>query len=148
MTDARVRGAEVRGAEVRGAEVREAQVTGVPVAEVPVAEAQAAEARDFAEEYFAAAVDTDHGRHAALFADDALVHDDGRSHRGLAAVRRWHGEVPAVVYDLREVTGTAAACRAVAAVSGDFPGSPVTLRFTFERDARGKITLLDIEPAT
>jgi hypothetical protein len=140
MTDARV-----RGAEVRGAEVREAQV---PVAEVPVAEAQAAEARDFAEEYFAAAVDTDHGRHAALFADDALVHDDGRSHRGLAAVRRWHGEVPAVVYDLREVTGTAAACRAVAAVSGDFPGSPVTLRFTFERDARGKITLLDIEPAT
>ncbi|MFE6411039.1 nuclear transport factor 2 family protein [Streptomyces sp. NPDC057837] len=105
------------------------------------------DARDFAARYFAAAAGGDQERYAALFADDAVVHDDGRTHRGLAAVRRWRGEVPAVAYDLREVTGTAGACRAVAAVSGDFPGSPVTLRFAFERDARGKITLLDIEPA-
>ncbi|WP_374204439.1 hypothetical protein [Streptomyces pseudogriseolus] len=49
-------------------------------------------------------------------------------------------------YDVREVTGTAAACRAVAEVSGDFPGSPVTLHFAFERDARGRITRLEITP--
>ncbi|MFI8215541.1 nuclear transport factor 2 family protein [Streptomyces sp. NPDC085932] len=106
------------------------------------------DAQRWAAEYFAAAADTDHERYAALFAEDAVVHDEGRTHRGIAAVRRWRGEVPAVAYDLREAAGTAAACRAVAEVSGDFPGSPVTLRFTFERDARGKITLLDIEPVT
>ncbi len=105
-------------------------------------------AQDFTADYFAAAADADHERYAALFADDAVVHDDGRSHRGIAAVRRWRDEVPEVVYGVREVAGTAGACRAVADVSGDFPGSPVTLRFAFERDARGKITLLDIEPAT
>ncbi|MFJ3445391.1 nuclear transport factor 2 family protein [Streptomyces sp. NPDC086081] len=105
-------------------------------------------AQDFAAAYFAAAADADHERHAALFADDAVVHDDGRSHRGIAAVRRWHAEVPDVTYRVREVTGTAGACRAVADISGDFPGSPLTLRFAFERDARGKITLLDIAPAS
>ncbi|MER6694511.1 nuclear transport factor 2 family protein [Streptomyces minutiscleroticus] len=102
--------------------------------------------RTFVEEYFAAATDPDHERYFALFGDDAVVHDDGRTHRGLAAVRRWRGEVPSVRYDLREVTGPAAACGAVAEISGDFPGSPVTLRFAFERDAQGKITTLDIEP--
>lgn len=100
----------------------------------------------FAEEYFAAATDTDRERYFALFGDDVVVHDDGRSHRGLAAVRQWRTAVPPVRYDLREVTGTAAACQAVAEVSGDFPGSPVTLRFTFERDTQGKITRLDIAP--
>ncbi|MFI6210052.1 nuclear transport factor 2 family protein [Streptomyces sp. NPDC051041] len=104
------------------------------------------DAEEFAEEYFAAATDTDRERYFSLFDDDVVVHDDGRSLRGLAAVRRWRGEVPPVRYDLREAAGTATACHAVAVVSGDFPGSPVTLRFTFERDARGRITLLDIEP--
>ncbi|WP_233362252.1 nuclear transport factor 2 family protein [Streptomyces sp. GMR22] len=100
----------------------------------------------FAEEYFEAAVDPNRERYFSLFGDDVVVHDDGRSHHGLTAVRRWRAEVPSVRYDLREVTGTATACKAVAAVSGDFPGSPVTLRFAFTRDVRGKITQLDIEP--
>ncbi|MGI5451649.1 nuclear transport factor 2 family protein [Streptomyces sp. CA-249302] len=102
--------------------------------------------QDFAEEYFAAAVDLDRERYFALFGCDVVVHDDGRSHHGLTAVRHWRAEVPSVRYDLREVTGTAIACKAVAEVSGDFPGSPVTLRFAFARDAQGKITQLDIEP--
>ncbi|MGW3570969.1 nuclear transport factor 2 family protein [Streptomyces sp. NPDC000941] len=99
----------------------------------------------FAEEYFGAAVDLNRERYFALFADDVVVHDDGRSHHGLTAVRRWRAEVPSVRYDLREATGTATACKAVAEVCGDFPGSPVTLRFAFTRDAQGKITRLDIE---
>ncbi|MFR0357639.1 nuclear transport factor 2 family protein [Streptomyces sediminimaris] len=103
--------------------------------------------QEFAEEYFAAATDPDRERYFALF-DDAVVvvHDDGRSHQGLPAVRRWRTEVPPVHYDLRAVTGTATACRAVAEISGDFPGSPATLRFTFERNTSGRITLLDIAP--
>ncbi|GAA3561857.1 nuclear transport factor 2 family protein [Streptomyces osmaniensis] len=99
----------------------------------------------FVEEYFAAATDPDRERYFSLFADGAVVHDDGRSHHGLAAVRRWRDEVPDVRYDLREVTGTPTTCRAFAEIAGDFPGSPVTLCFTFERDAQGKITRLDIE---
>ncbi len=102
--------------------------------------------QEFAEEYFAAAADPDRERYFALFDDGVVVHDDGRSLQGLAAVRRWRDEVPPVRYDLREVTGTPAACRAVAEVSGDFPGSPVRLRFAFRRDTQGKITLLDIAP--
>ncbi len=100
----------------------------------------------FVEEYFAAAPDPDRERYFALFGDDVVVRDDGRSLQGLAQVRRWRDEVPSVHYALREVTGTPTACRAVAEVSGDFPGSPVTLRFAFERDTQGKITMLDIAP--
>ncbi|MFE5398730.1 nuclear transport factor 2 family protein [Streptomyces sp. NPDC056568] len=102
--------------------------------------------RAFVEEYVAAATGPDREHHVALFHDDATVHDDGRSLRGLAEVRRWREGTPNVDYDLLEVAGTPAACRAVAQVCGDFPGSPVTLRFAFERDARGKITVLTITP--
>jgi hypothetical protein len=102
--------------------------------------------RGFVEEYVAAATGPDRERYFALFGNDVAVHDDGRSLRGLAEVRRWREETPNVHYDLLEVAGTPTACRAVARVSGDFPGSPVTLRFAFERDARGKITVLTITP--
>ncbi|MEU6538157.1 nuclear transport factor 2 family protein [Streptomyces sp. NPDC047000] len=102
--------------------------------------------QDFAKEYFGAALDPDRERYFSLFGDEVVVHDDGRRHQGLTAVRRWRAEVPSVRYALRLVTGTAIACKAVAEVSGDFPGSPVTLRFAFTRDARGKITQLDITP--
>jgi len=102
--------------------------------------------QEFVEEYFAAAIDPDLERYYALFGDDVVVHDDGKTHEGLAAVRRWRSEVPSVRYDVRSVTGSATAFEAAAEVSGDFPGTPVTLRFTFERDARGKIVRLDIEP--
>ncbi|MFJ2952593.1 nuclear transport factor 2 family protein [Streptomyces sp. NPDC087226] len=102
--------------------------------------------QEFAEEYFDAAVDPFRERYFSLFGDAVVVHDDGRGHHGLMAVRRWHAEVPSVRYDVREVTGTATACRAVAQISGDFPGSPVVLQFAFRRDTRGKIIQLDIAP--
>ncbi|MFG1906275.1 nuclear transport factor 2 family protein [Kribbella sp. NPDC048928] len=101
---------------------------------------------EFAGEYFAAAVDPERERYFALFADDVVVHDDGRTHRGLADVRAWRAEVPSVQYAVHEVSGDPAACVAVAEISGDFPGSPVVLRFSFERDVQGRITLLDIAP--
>ncbi len=104
------------------------------------------EPRAFVEEYVAAATAADRARYLALFDDNAVVRDEGRTHRGRTEVRRWRDQVPPVEYDVREVTGTAAVCRAVADVSGDFPGSPVTLHFTFERNARGGITRLEITP--
>ena len=102
--------------------------------------------QEFVEEYFAATTDHDLERYLALFSDDVVVHDDGKTHEGLAAVRTWRREVPSVRCDVGQVTGTATALEATAEVSGDFPGSPVTLRFAFERDAQGKIILLDIAP--
>ncbi|MET9358459.1 hypothetical protein ABZY14_36940 [Streptomyces sp. NPDC006617] len=42
--------------------------------------------------------------------------------------------------DLLEVADTPAVCHAVTQVSGWLPGNPVTLRFTFAPDARGKMT--------
>ncbi|MFF8572649.1 nuclear transport factor 2 family protein [Streptomyces sp. NPDC015408] len=102
--------------------------------------------RAFVEAYVAAATGPDPDRYLDLFRDDAAVHDDGHSLRGLAQVRRWREETPNVDYDLLEVAGTPTACRAVALVSGDFPGSPLALRFAFERDVRGKITVLTITP--
>jgi hypothetical protein len=101
---------------------------------------------EFAAEYFAAATDPDMERYFQLFGSDVVVHDDGRIHRGIAEVRAWRVEVPDVTYDVQHVAGTARAFDAVAQISGSFPGSPVTLRFTFERDERGKITSLVIEP--
>ncbi|MDU0251823.1 nuclear transport factor 2 family protein [Streptomyces sp. PU10] len=62
--------------------------------------------RAFVEEYVAAATGPDPERHIALFRDDAVVHDDGRTLRGLAEVRRWREETPNVDYDLLEVAGT------------------------------------------
>lgn len=102
--------------------------------------------QEFAREYFAAAIDTDHERYVSLFSEAAIVHDDGQTYRGTADVRSWRSEVPPVRYELREANGDRASCLAVAEVSGDFPGSPVTLRFSFQRDEQGMITALDIAP--
>ncbi|MFC8870213.1 nuclear transport factor 2 family protein [Streptomyces sp. NPDC057148] len=100
----------------------------------------------FVKEYFASATGPDRERYLSLFGEDVAVHDDGHCVRGLAEVRRWREETPDVHYGVREVTGTPTGLEAVAEVSGDFPGSPVTLRFAFERDAQGKITALTIAP--
>jgi hypothetical protein len=100
----------------------------------------------FAAEYFAAAVDPDRERYLGLFDADVVVRDDGRTHRGIAEVRAWRSEVAPVAYDVETVTGTAAAFQAVASISGDFPGSPVTLQFAFELNPQGRITSLVIEP--
>ncbi|MGA5417548.1 hypothetical protein [Streptomyces pseudogriseolus] len=71
------------------------------------------DARAFVETYAAAATAADHAPYLALFDDNAVVRDEGRTHRGRTEVRRWRDQVPPVEYDVREVTGTAAACRAV-----------------------------------
>jgi hypothetical protein len=82
----------------------------------------------------------------ACFAEDAVVSDEGRDRQGLAAIREWATEVigkyqPLVeVIDLEEASGRTIF---TGRVSGNFPGSPVDLRYVFA--VRGdKIVRLEI----
>jgi len=85
---------------------------------------------------------------AACFTDDAIVRDEGREMRGVAAVRSWMEAAAAKYRHTLEVAssaktdgGAVVTCR----VSGNFPGSPVELRYTFIVVGQ-KITRLEIVP--
>src|SRR6266478_10155269 len=80
------------------------------------------------------------------FADDAIVHDEGRDYLGFEAIRSWKQETLAKYKYVMEpldaaVTGKTVKLRA--RLTGDFPGSPVEIdyRFTLAND---KITALEI----
>ena len=94
--------------------------------------------------YFTLAT-SDRDAYLAQFADDAVVEDEGHLHQGIDAIRGWRTSVPAVVYRIRETESVAAGHRVVAEISGDFPGSPVTLAFNFVFSGE-KIISLAIRP--
>ena len=82
------------------------------------------------------------------FREDAVVRDEGREHRGVAAIKAWHREVNAnfryVVEPLEaSVGGPTVVVRA--RVEGDFPGSPVELRFNFTV-SENRIVSLEVAP--
>lgn len=84
--------------------------------------------------YFTAEPPQDAEAFAAAFTPEATVHDEGRIHRGPDGIRTWW-QAAKVKYrhraeplDLAEVAGKAVVR---ARVSGDFPGSPLVLTFTF-----------------
>ena len=96
--------------------------------------------------YLAAVKAKDPGMVALCFADDALVHDEGRDYRGLDAIRAWKKETLTkykyVIEPLdTSVTGDTVKLRA--RLTGDFPGSPADLDFTFML-ANDKIISLEI----
>jgi hypothetical protein len=101
--------------------------------------------------YFALAGGPDIEAYVALFASDTVVHDDGTTRRGLDEVRDWREEVPSVAYRVESVTPAPGADAGPGAwtarteISGDFPGSPVTLDFAFELES-GLIRRLTITP--
>jgi hypothetical protein len=70
----------------------------------------------------------------APFDDDATVKDEGREHHGRSAVRSWLEDVTRKyrvtldVKDVRDINGTTVVS---GLVSGNFPGSPVLLEYTF-----------------
>jgi hypothetical protein len=82
----------------------------------------------------------------ACFAQDAVVRDEGRERHGLTGIREWANEVSrkyrptvdvidvAEANDLTTLTGR---------VSGNFPGSPVDLRYVFTVQGN-KISRLEI----
>jgi hypothetical protein len=76
------------------------------------------------------------------FAPNATVRDEGRTYKGLAAIKEWKAETKKkykhTVAPL-EIGGTVLKAK----LAGDFPGSPVTLEFSFVLEA-GKIVSLEI----
>lgn len=97
--------------------------------------------------YFAA--DQNDGDAVALcFTENAAVVDERRTHEGRDAIRRWKAEASA---KFRYTTapfaigGDGDRIVVTARVSGDFPGSPVDLRYAFVLEG-GKIARLEIAP--
>jgi hypothetical protein len=96
--------------------------------------------------YFAATNRHDVAGMIATFADEAVVKDEGREHRGLPAIREWMMETIRR-YDFRaEPTNVAPVNDTTAVsvtVSGNFPGSPIALTYWFTLEGR-KIARLEI----
>lgn len=67
-----------------------------------------------------------------VFAGDAEVHDEGRTFRGLAAIRAWKAESQAryrYTVEPLEVVRQGDSLELKVRVTGDFPGSPVVLDY-------------------
>lgn len=82
------------------------------------------------------------------FAADAIVHDEGKQHQGLTAIKAWKRHADEsyqfVLEPLKASTkGDVVTVRAK--VTGNFPGSPIELNFNFTI-ANDKITALNVNP--
>ena len=97
--------------------------------------------------YLAAANRFDAELAAACFTPNATVHDENRDYAGRDAIRAWVSETSRkyrpTFTPLRSVVGDGRVTLSVA-VSGQFPGSPVTLDYDL-RLQDGKISTLTIE---
>lgn len=96
--------------------------------------------------------DADRGSRTGAFADcftaDAVVRDDGHTHIGRDAICRWKDEYSARFTSTAEPFSISSEDgRGVVAshVAGDFPGSPIDLRYFFTLDGE-KIADLEIKP--
>jgi len=98
--------------------------------------------------YFEGADAHDASKAASSFAEDAVVHDEGRDHVGRAAIQDWVQDTInryATRFEVEAVSDSEDATLVVARLSGRFPGSPIRIRFLFQL-ADGLITHLDITP--
>ena len=85
---------------------------------------------------------------ARCFTTDGLVRDEGKTHSGLAAIEAWKTDSSAkYTYSAKPHTleKQGRTYIVTARVAGNFPGSPVDLRYTFTLE-RGKIATLEIVP--
>lgn len=83
---------------------------------------------------------------AATFVDDAIVKDEGKTHRGRDAIRQWKAETTQkFTYTVEPffITTEHGKTHVTSRVSGDFPGSPVELQYVFVV-AGDKIAQLEI----
>ncbi len=96
--------------------------------------------------YIAAENGHDPGALGQCFANDAVVQDEGRTIEGLVAIKEWKAETKRkyqhTVEPLASVQEDGHTIVTVR-VAGNFPGSPVDLRFVFRVEA-GKIASLEI----
>jgi ketosteroid isomerase-like protein len=96
--------------------------------------------------YVAAANAHDIEAMVATFNEGAVVRDEGKDRRGIAAIRQWAVEVSNKYHPTVEALGVAQTegnTILSGRVSGDFPGSPIDLRYVFTL-AGGKIECLEI----
>ncbi len=97
--------------------------------------------------YFTA--DKDNGAAVAqCFTENAIVKDEGHTYQGRAAIKQWKTEVSTRY----QYTSELCACEqkdgklvVTSRLTGNFPGSPVDLRFFFEIEG-DKISSLEIIP--
>ncbi|HDV6319178.1 TPA: nuclear transport factor 2 family protein [Burkholderia multivorans] len=85
---------------------------------------------------------------ARCFTEDAVVLDEGREHYGSAAIAAWNADVIAKYACTTEPVSSqtiGAQTTVTANVSGNFPGSPIRLRFRFTV-AGDLIIRLEISP--
>ena len=85
---------------------------------------------------------------AQCFEPQAIVKDEGRTHSGTAAIKAWKTEASSKYSYTAEPFAIAAkedGYVVSSRLTGDFPGNPVDLRFTFRLE-HGKIAFLDIAP--
>lgn len=97
-------------------------------------------------DYFSADNHHDSNAVAQCFAADGVVHDEGRTHAGHAAIQAWKEagskKYGATVSPISADT-QGARCVVTGSVSGSFPGSPLALRFAFTL-AGNRIQTLEI----
>jgi hypothetical protein len=77
-----------------------------------------------------------------------VVEDEGQTHSGPAAIKAWKNAASAKYsYTSEPVAVEQKDGRYIVTsrLTGNFPGSPVTLRFSFRLE-RGKIASLEIQP--
>ena len=85
---------------------------------------------------------------ACCFTTQAVVKDEGQTHCGPAAIKAWKTEASARYSYVSEpfaVEQKEGRYIVTSRLTGNFPGSPVDLRFVF-RLKRGKIAHLEIAP--
>jgi len=83
---------------------------------------------------------------ARCFIENAVVVDERREHHGRQAIAQWKAEATAKYHYTSEpltVDRAGAEAVVVARVTGDFPGSPIELRYRFALE-RDKIARLEI----
>lgn len=98
------------------------------------------------EAYFVADRDRGADAVAACFTEDAVVKDEGKTHVGLAAIRTWKaGSTQKYSYTVDPffIATENGKTQVTGHVVGDFPGSPVDLRYFFVL-ADDKIAELEI----
>lgn len=82
------------------------------------------------------------------FTDDAVVKDEGHTHNGRAAIKKWKEDVAAkFTYTCEPLACEQQDGKAVVTcrLAGNFPGSPVDLRFFFQL-AGDKVDALEVIP--
>jgi ribulose 1,5-bisphosphate synthetase/thiazole synthase len=80
------------------------------------------------------------------FAEDAVVRDEHETHAGLAAIKKWKAETKKKYKHTVDPLSVAEQDRKTVVtnrLTGNFPGSPVELKFVFTL-AGGKIVSLEI----